>query len=60
MLSAKDIFEVSSETTERNSMKLNRKQDLNVLYQFCVFQANQKNKMDASTSDWLKHFLTSL
>ena len=32
-----DIFDFSSETAERNSMKLDRKQDLNVLYQFCVF-----------------------
>ena len=37
-----------SEIAERNSMKLNRKQDINdVLYQVCVFQANQKNKMAA-------------
>ena len=57
MLWAKGIFDVSS---DRNSTKLNWKQDLNVLYQFCIFRADQKNKMDASTSDWLKHFLTSL
>ena len=56
MLSAKGIFDFSSETTERNSTKLKRKQDLNVLYQFCVFRADQKNEMDASTSDWLKKF----
>ena len=56
MLSAKGIFYFSFETAERNSTKLKRKQDLNVLYQFCIFRADQKNKMDALTSDWLKHF----
>ena len=35
-----DIFDSSSETAERNSMKLNRKQDLNILYQVCVFRAD--------------------
>ena len=51
-----DIFDFSSETAERNSMKLDRKQDLNVLYQVCVFRANRKNKMAALASDWLRHF----
>ena len=51
-----DIFDFSSETAERNSTKLDRKQDLNVLYQVCVFQAYWKNKMDALASDWLRHF----
>ena len=37
-------------------MKLDRKQDLNALYQVCVFWADQKNKMAALTSDWLRHF----
>ena len=32
-----DIFDFSSETAERNWTKLDRKQDLNVLYQVCVF-----------------------
>ena len=32
-----EIFDFSSETAERNSMKLDRKQDLNILYQVCVF-----------------------
>ena len=50
------IFDFSSETTERNSMKLDRKQDLNVLYQVCVFRADRKNKMAALPSDWLRHF----
>ena len=50
------IFDFSSETAERNSMKLDRKQDLNVLYQVCVFRADRKNKMAALASDWLRHF----
>ena len=33
-------------------MKLDRKQDLNVLYQVCVFQADRKTKMAALASDW--------
>ena len=36
-----DIFDFSSETAERNSAKLDRKQDLNVLYQVCVFRAEK-------------------
>ena len=51
-----DIFDFSSETAERNSTKLDRKQDLNVLYQVCVFWADRKNKMAALASDWLRHF----
>ena len=51
-----DIFDFSSETTERNSTKLDRKQDLNVLYQVGVFRADRKNKMAALASDWLRHF----
>ena len=54
-----DIFDFSSETAEQNSMKLDRKQDLNVLYQVCVFRADRKNKMAALASDWLRHFSTS-
>ena len=50
------IFDFFSETTERNSTKLDRKQDLNVLYQVCVFRADRKNKMAALASDWLRHF----
>ena len=60
MLLAKGIYYFFSKTAERNSMKLRWKQDLNILYQFCVFRTDQKNKMDTWTSDWLKHFLTSL
>ena len=51
-----DILDFSSETAKRNSTKLDRKQDLNVLYQVCVFRADRKNKMAALTSDWLSHF----
>ena len=36
-----DIFDFSSETAERNSTKLDRKQDLNILYQVCVFRADR-------------------
>ena len=49
-----DIFDFASETAERNSRKLDRKQDLNILYQVCVFQADRKNKMAALASDWLR------
>ena len=51
-----DIFDFSSETAERNSTKLDRKQDLNVLYLVCVFRADRKNKMATLASDWLRHF----
>ena len=50
-----DIFDFS-ETAERNSTKLDRKQDLNVPYQVSVFRADRKNKMAALASDWLRHF----
>ena len=51
-----DIFNFSSETAERNSTKLDRKQYINALYQVCVFRADPKNKMAALASDWLTHF----
>ena len=51
-----DIFDFSSETAERNSTKLDRKQDLNVLYKVSVFRADWKNKMAALASDWLRPF----
>ena len=47
-----EIFDFSSETAERNSTKLDRKQDLNVLYQVCVFRANRK-KQDGRPGLWL-------
>ena len=51
-----DIFVFSSETAERNSTKLDRKQDLKALYQVCVFPADRKNKMAALASDWSRYF----
>ena len=39
-----ETFDFSSETAERNSKKLDRKQDLNVLYQVCVFLGWSVNK----------------
>ena len=51
-----DIFDFSSETVERNSTKLDRKQDLKVFYQVCIFGADRKNKMATLASDWLRHF----
>ena len=51
-----DIFDFSSATAEQNSTKLDRKQDLNALYQVCVFWADRKNKMAALVSDWMRHF----
>ena len=50
------IFDFSSETTEQNSTKLDRKQELNILYQVCVFRVDRKNKMAALATDWLRHF----
>ena len=50
------IFNFFSEMAERNSTKLDRKQDLNILYQVCVFRADWKKKMAALASDWLRHF----
>ena len=38
------IFDFSSETAERNSTKLDRKQDLNVLYKVCVFSGGSENQ----------------
>ena len=38
------IFDFSSETAERNSTKLDRKQDLNALYQVCVFGPIRKTR----------------
>ena len=51
-----DIFHIFSETAERNSTKLDRKQDLNVLHHVFVFRADRKNKLAVLTSDLLRHF----
>ena len=40
----------------RFNYKLDMKQDINVLYQVCVFQADPKMKMAALASDNLKHY----
>ena len=48
-----EIFDFSDETAKRNSKKLDRKEDLKVLYQVCVFRADRKNKMAAQP---LRHF----
>ena len=40
----------------RIQQKLDEKQDLNVLYEVCVFRPNRKNKLAATASDWLRHF----
>ena len=50
------IFDIFSESAERNSTKRDRKQDLNGLYQVFIFHAEQKNKMAAMASDLLIHF----
>ena len=39
------FFYFSSETAERNSTNLDRNQDLNVLYQVCIFRVDRKTKM---------------
>ena len=39
-----DIFYFFSETAERNSRKLDMKQDLNILYQVCVFRTDGKTR----------------
>ena len=39
------IFDISSETAEQNSTKLDRNQDLNVLYQISCFFGRLENKM---------------
>ena len=51
-----DIFDFFSETAESNSTKLDRKQDLNALYQVCVFRADLKIKMAALASDSPRRF----
>ena len=50
------ISDFSSETTEQNSTNLDRKQELNILYQVRVFRVDPKNNMAALASDWLRHF----
>ena len=54
-----DIFYFFSKTAQWNSTKLHRKQDRNVLYQVCVYLTDQKTKMNALASDWVRTFSTS-
>ena len=54
-LIGRDIFDFS-ETAEQNSTKIDRKHDINVLYQVPIFRADRDTKIVALTSDWLKHF----
>ena len=54
-----DIFDFSSETAERNSTKLDRKQDLNVLYQVCVF-LGRLEKQDGRPGLWLAETFSTL
>ena len=49
-------FDFASETATRNSTKLDRKEDLNVLNQVCVFRQIGKTKMVNLVSDWLRYF----
>ena len=49
-----NVWWCKTQTAERNSMKLERKQYLNVLYQ--VFRADPKTKMAALVSDWMRQF----
>ena len=53
------IFDFSSTTAEQNSMKLDRKQDLNVLYHVCVFPADRK-KQDGGPGLWLAETFSTL
>ena len=49
------IFDFYSKAVEENLTKLDRKQELNNLYQVFVFLADQKTEMTAMASDWLWH-----
>ena len=52
-----NILNFSSKTAEGNSTKLDRNQDLNVLFRVRVFRADwKKNKMAALASYLLRHF----
>ena len=55
---AETYFDFSSETAERNSAKLDRKQDRHVLYQVCVFRAEKWIKIAtlANPSKKVAHF----
>ena len=52
------IFDFFSETAERNSTKLDRQEDLNVLYQVCVLRGDRK-KQDGHPGLWLTETLST-
>ena len=47
-----DMFDLSSETAERKSTKLDRKQDPNILYNVCIF-SGWSEKRDGGPGLWL-------
>ena len=53
-----EIFDFFSETTERNSMTLDRKQDLNVLYQVCVL-SGRSEKQNGRPGLWLAQIFST-
>ena len=53
------IFDFVSATAERNYTKLDRKQDLNVLYQDCVLRGLSETK-DGHTVLWLAEIISNL
>ena len=55
-LDRKQNFNVLYQVRVIRSTKLGRKQDINFLYKVCFFWADEKNKMAAPASDWLRHF----
>ena len=50
------IFNFSPETLEWSSTESDKKQNRNVLYQACAFQADRKNRMAFLASELLRHF----
>ena len=59
LLIGRDIFDFSSETAEPNWKKLDRKQDLNVLYQVCVFWGRSEKQYGRPGLRFADTFLTS-
>ena len=55
-----DIFDFSPGTAEGNSTKLDRKQDLNVLYQVRVFRTDWQKHHDGRPGIWLAGILRLL
>ena len=52
---AETFWTSSLKTVEWNAMQLDRKEDLKVLYQVCVFGVDRKTKMATLSSDWLRY-----